>query len=295
MLEVVVKDEKVYQELKSMAVYASDLTHVCAFRDSMLQMLLDRGVELDMEALDDQESIPELTLVDGNVMKVVGGQPELLHFLGVRSEFDPTVPLGSMENVHRLLEAGLLKPDKKWLELYKKMGYRDHIKDLVCSKVRFHGKGKLLDAIDGSLTVQSLHFPDAKVKEIPMKQMVLRVVRKVEDVDNERFSQANAYQCDRNGQPVQELKVVVRFYNKCPILSSIFWQGATVTVSTGKVQELHDGTLVMYDPIVLPRGLDLKQDTMVSPPDRKVPADLWRNAYYEFMCRYHWVSERGGA
>ena len=321
MIEVQIRNESVYNELKPLASYASDLTRVCAFRDELLQTLQENGVEVDSDV---QHSIignakkPFLTVVNGNVMKLENAPAEMLYFVGVRSEFDPTISVRFMHEVKTLLDQGLVTADAKFKELYCHLGYRSKVSELVCAKVKFQGKGKLVDFVDPSLTVQSLKFPDTKQKQVKYRQIQVKCVmypgssrlnlepKEGDNVQSGKYSapyvEFNQYwecfvvQCDRNGKPIEDGQhdMVLRFYNRPLILKSVLYVGNRFNIACGRVTETREGYLSCYDPLILPKGMDLREDIAYSPPNRAIPADLYRNALFEFQLRYDfdkWAKE----
>ena len=168
MIEVQIYNEEVYKRLKPMASYASDLTRVCAFRNEMLDTLHEYGVDVDVEtvhAIRDMHETPTLTIVNTNIMKLKNASAEMLFFTGVRTEFDPTISIRYAAEISMLLKSGLVKADSKFAELYGKLGYRDKINELVCAKVKTQ-KGKLVDIIDGDLTIQSLKLTRSEERRV---------------------------------------------------------------------------------------------------------------------------------
>jgi hypothetical protein len=298
LIEVQIKEKELYERLKGQASYCSDLTQVCAFRDEMLEVLQESGVDVDhryAKAIKPKE--PVLTIVQKNVMKIVDGSAEMLYFCGVRSEYDPTISVRFMHEINLLLNAGLVKTDEKFREVYGKLGYRDKINALVCAKVKLQGKGKLVDFIDGELSLQSMKFPDVKEKEMLYKQMLVKVIRRPNDnstdssvvLEGDRYHEAFAVECTKEGVPIPNRMICLRFYNRPVILRSILYEGSKINIACRKITELHGDVLSTYDPLVIPNGLDLRKDVAYSPPNRSIPADLYRNALFEFQCRYNYT------
>lgn len=281
MIEVQLKSKEIYDSLKMYASYASDLTLVCAFRDEMKEMLKSYGVEFEDPNEGKEEEIkekPTLTLQGSKIMKLINAPAEMLHYVGVRSEFDPTIPIANIEQVHKLIEKGLIKRDEKFKSLYSPIGYNAKINDLICANVKFYGKGKLTDYLDGDSTIRSLKISEITEKPIIYKHFKLKVYSPVEA--KERYEEFMAKDITSGNN------IKLRFFNKPIILKSIAFKGNEISVSTAKVQQ-EGNYFVIYDPIILPKEMEMFKDIMVTPKGRKVPAMLWRNAYYEFMYRYH--------
>lgn len=299
MIEVQITDKQLYNRMKSFASYHSDITGVCAFRNELLETLRENGVEIDQEIIAESRKrpLPTITIVDGNVIKLQNAPAEMLYYCGVRSEFDPTVSVRFMHEIDLILRNKLVKADKKFLDVYGKLGYRDKIESLVCAKVKFHGKGKLTDFIDSSLTLQSMKFPDTIKKEVKYKQMLVKIIAHPNNnptdssavIENDRFNEAYAIECDRNGIPLPGRMICLRFYNRPIILKSILFIGNKINIACQRISEIGNGILVSYDPLILPEGLSLSCDTAYSPPNRSIPADLYRNALFEFQCRYDFI------
>ena len=210
-------------------------------------------------------------------MKLINAPAEMLHYVGVRSEFDPTIPIANMEQVHKLIENKLVTRDDKFKSLYSPIGYNAKINELVCSTVKFYGKGKLIDHVDGDATIRSLKLGEIREKPLVYKQFKVKVYSPIET--KQRYDEFLAKDSSGNNMKL-------RFFNKPIILKSIAFKGNEISISTAKVQQ-EDNYLVVYDPIILPEGMEMFKDIMVSPIGRKIPADLFRNAYYEFQYRYH--------
>jgi hypothetical protein len=300
MIEVQIKDKALYERLKEFSSYHSDLTGVCAFRPELFEMLKENGVEMDEAAVNEvnaKKPLPSITIVKKNVIKLENAPAEMLYFCGVRSEFDPTVSVRFMHEIDLILRNRLVRVDKRFLEVYSKLGYRDKISTLVCSKVPFKGKGKLIDFIDGSLTLQSMKFPDVAKKDIKYKQMLVKIISHPSNnpteslvvLEGDRYNEAYAVECNRDGIPLQGKLICLRFYNRPLILKSILFTGNKINIACQKISEINGDTLMCYDPLVLPKGLSLDGDTAYSPPNRSIPADLYRNALFEFQCRYDFV------
>lgn len=279
MIEVQIKDRSLYDKVKSYANYSSDLTLVCSFRDEMAPMLKNYGVEFNEEGLNlnENKGKPILTISGRNVMKLINAPAEMLHYVGVRSEFDPTIPVAKMEEVHNLIKEGLVKRDEKFKNLYSPIGYNAKIKDLICSSVRFYGKGRLTDYVDPESTIRSLKLKDCKEKSIVYKQFNLKPYTSI--MSKEKFDEFFAK--DSSGNNIK-----LRFYNKPIILKSIAFKGNEFSICTPRVGQ-EGGYFLVTDPIILPKGMNMFKDISISPIGRKVPANLWRNAYYEFMYRYN--------
>ena len=305
MIEVQIYNEEVYQKLKPLASYASDLTRVCAFRNELLDTLHDNGVEVDEEtihAIRDFKKTPILTIENGNIMRLNNASAEMLYFVGVRSEFDPTIPVRFAQEVGLILNSKLCKVDNKFREVYNKLGYRSKISELISANVRMQGKGKLIDFIDKDLTIQSLRFPDAREKEIQYKQLLVKVLKlpnkqKQDDLgdaiyDGRRYWEAMVVRCDKERRALDPKNpdniMILRFYNRPIILKSILYPGNRFNIACSKITETQDGFLSCFDPIIIPEGLNHSKKTAYLAPTRSIPADLWRNALFEFQIRYNY-------
>ena len=86
-------------------------------------------------------------------------------------------------------------------------------------------------------------------------------------------------------------KIILKFYNKPIILKSIAFYGNEIFIKTKKVSMNDKGDYIVYDPIVVPFEPKNNFDLIYSQAGRKIPADLWRNAFYEFQCRYELSSK----
>lgn len=279
MIEVQIKDKKLYDEMKNYSSYNSDITQVCSFRDELISMIEEYGITDIFKSKDyNKNDIPRLTIVNNNVMKLEGASPEMLAFVGVRSEFDPTIPLRNMREVKMLIDSNLITTTDKFNEVYSKLNYRNKIKELVCSNVIFYKVGKLIDYIDPDLTFTSMKLNDAVIKNVVYKQMEVKVIKNLES--KEKYDEIL---CENT---LNNTKIVLRFYNRLHLLKSIAFLQNRFNIACNKISELDVEYFVTYDPIILPNGLDYYNVNYASPPNRKIPADLWRNAYYEFMFRY---------
>lgn len=282
MIEVQIKVKEIYNELKQYSNYHSDLTQVCSFRDEIAPLLKEYNIDFDEEAIKNSlngknKEKPTLTIQGRNIMKLEGAPAEMLYFVGVRSEFDPTISVRNMNEVYLLVKNNLVKTDEKFDKLYSKMSYRSKINEMIASNVKFYGKGKVLDYVDGDLTITSLKFNEAKETPIVYKQFDIKITSPLEE--KEKFSEFSGV--DKSGN-----KVTLRFYVRSIILKSIAFKGNKISISAPKVQVLRNGVHMVYDPTILPSGLTYIKETMFSPINRKIPVDLWRNIFYEFRFRY---------
>lgn len=275
MIEVQIKNKEIYNRLVQYANYHSDITGVCSFRDELFPMLQSNG--LIVEKPKEMKSKPILDIQGTKVMKLVHAPAEMLHFVGVVSEYDPTIPITHMHEVNLLVQNGLVEPSKKMNEVYAPMGYRSKISELISANLRFYGRGKLIDYIDKDLSIMSLNFNQIKEKNLVYKQMELQILGPLEDKG--KYWQIASI--DKGG-----VKVLLNFFSKPALLKSIAFEGNVINVSASKVTEIGINFSIT-DPIILPRGLQLIKDIMVMPPNRKIPVMHYRNAYYEFMYRYH--------
>lgn len=284
-------NQALYDALKSYAGYHSDVTRVCAFRDSLVPLLLEHGVPLEHDCrmrvgVDRKATI---SVVQGKVMKVDHAEPDMLLFLGCGSEMDPTVSIFDIQQVKILLDAGLLIPNTDFLELYGPMTMSGHVGELVCSGVRVRGTGRLVDFLNKSATLQSLNILDAKVKPVN----ILTVHGEVQPlpggdghVNGDRYVSATVKA--ENG-----IRVEARFFSRSPLLLSELRPGNRITLGVTKVVERMEKTgdgreqEVWYvsDPMFLPRGLRLECMDFLSPSRRGVPAALWRCAVHEALLR----------
>lgn len=275
MIEVQIKNEEIYEKLKKSSSYHSDITKVCSFRDEMRDLL--DNYHLDYIRSGTTLDKPLLTIVSRKVMKLEGATPEMLHYVGVRSEYDPTIPLRYMGEVHQLIQQNLVECTEKFKEVYSPMSYRNKINDLICANVKFYNRGKLTDFVDGNLTIQSLNIPKCKEKTIFYKQMYLSVLS-----PQMMVGKTSEIKCvNDNGEPI-----LLKFYIKNELLKSIAFEGNKISILTTKVTESYN-SLMVTDPIIVPKGLELPEEIMYSPPSRAIPADLYRNALYEFLYRYN--------
>lgn len=300
MVEAQLNNEQ-FEHLSRYALYSSKNTLVCSFNDRMISMLKSNNVDfvhLDENGFPISENVyiqmkravPTISIVRNKVMLLQNATPEIMHFCGIRSESDPTVPLSHVGRVHMLLKEGLLNADEKFADLYTPMGYRGKIKDLICAEIKFYGKGRITDFIDGDLTVQMMHFVDAKVKEIMYKCMSVEAVvpDSVETpmVETGRSNTVYLMELDKDGKRTG-FGIEAQFFSTPAILRSIFLPGWCGRIACSKIREgRNDKVLNVTDPIILPNDLVMHSEEFVSPPDRKIPADLWRYAYYEFNMRY---------
>lgn len=293
MIEVQIKSKKLYEELKSYANYNSDLTQVCSFRNELYELLKEKGLEFDDKTIEkiSQETVtPILDITGKNIMKLINAPAEMLYFVGVRSELDPTIPIRCMNEVSLLIKNKLVKPTDKFSNLYNAMSYSNKISDLICSNVKFYGKGKLLDYLDGDLTIRSLNISKCREKILHYKQLKLKVLSPI--IEKDKYLEINCIEINEN--ITERTKYILRFYNKNNrLLNSIAFQNNIFSISTSKITEDKLGNFIIYDPIILPKGLDFTEDIMYSPISRAIPIDLYRNALYEFKYRY-WVKDQEG-
>lgn len=298
-IEVQLEKEK-YEDLKQYAEYASDLTRVCSFPSKLKMLLVEHGVEFDGHGAVKEEK-PILTITGRNIMKIENGEPELLHFLGCVSEFDPTVPLDYVDRVKMLIDKKVIIPDKKFRDLYSKMNYKSKIGDLISGNVKFYGKGKLIEYIDPELTMRSMNFSTYTEKEVNYKFMSVKIVQRTafpdeHDADGNsnkriptmhegsKYNEIWAVELDKKGRETYN-EIILRFYQRSPLLKGIFFQGNIVKIAAVKFAE-EDNKLKTYDPVILPGGFVLSKEIVSTPPDRKIPLNLARNAYSEFLLRY---------
>lgn len=275
MIEVQIKSKELYNELKQYANYHSDLTMVCSFRDELSDLL--KEYDIKFEEKEKEEKIPTLTITGRNIMKLEGAPAEMLYFVGVRSEFDPTIPIRCMNEVTMLIKNGLVERTDKFNRLYSKLGYRSKISDLLAANIKFYGKGKMTDYVDPSLTIQSLKFNECTEKPIIYKQINMKVLTPIEKKPKyDEFT----------GEDTYGNKIILRFYNRSVILKSIAFRGNNISIATTKVAVQDNDDHIVYDPIILPEGLTLIKDIMYTPKTRAIPIDLYRNALYEFKYRY---------
>lgn len=278
MIEIQITDEKVYNRLKKYAIYSSDLTRVCSFRDELANLLIENDLEVNVDENSTEKIIPTLTIQGRNIMKLQNASSEMLYFVGCRSEYDPTISVKNMNEVAKLVENNLVETDEKFNNIYSKMGYRSKINELVCANVKFYGKGKLTDYIDGDLTITSAKLPDHNEKPIVYKQMEVTITDPIEKKDKyDEFIGKDKYGS----------KIILRFYVRNPILKSIAFKGNKINIASTKIIVEDNNDHIIYDPIILPKGLTYVKDIIYSPKNRKIPVDLWRNLYYEFMFRYN--------
>ena len=277
MIEIQLKSIELYNKVKQYANYQSDLTMVCSFRDELSDILKEYGLTFEEKVDEKAKEIPILDIQGRNVMKLVGAPAEMLYFVGVRSEFDPTIPIRCMNEVRMLIKNNLVTRSDKFNKLYSKLGYRSKINELIAANVKFYGKGKLTDIVDGGLTIQTLKFNDCKEKPIIYKQIDMKVLSPLERKEKYDIFTGK----DQSGN-----KVILRFYNGPLILKSIAFQGNKISIATTKVVVQSNGDFVVTDPIILPNNLQFIKDIMFTPPNRAIPVDLYRNSMYEFMYRY---------
>lgn len=277
MIEIQLNDPRVYEKLKDYASYRSDITRVCAFRDDMAAMLASNGVVLDGEVSEREVVKASLSITNRRVMELQNASPEMLHFLSVRSEFDPTIPVGKMHEVHKLIESGLVDVNPKFNELYSHLGYRDKISELICSSIKFYNKGRITDFIDGDLTITSMNFNKLREKEIVYSQVELTVTSPL--TQEGRTKQFRAVDVEN-----PERIFFLKFYNTPQILRSIAFEGNRISVAMSKILQVGK-YLTSTDPIILPIGLNWRKDTLYRPITRQIPADLVRTAFYEFLYR----------
>lgn len=285
MIEVQIKNNNLFNKLKKYAIYSSELTHVCSFRNELENLLLNEGLteiykgdKIAQKSSEMEKEIPILTITGRNIMKLENATSEMLHFVGVRSEFDPTIPVRNMKEVALLINNGLIKPDDKFNNLYTKLSYRDKISSLVCANVKFYSVGKLIDFIDPNATFTSLKFNDCNEKQLCYKQMTVKIIKDIKNYD--KYDELTCQIVN------SEQKIILRFYNRPLVLKSISFLNNIINIACNKITEDNYCVLRTIDPIILPRDLDFIKSTYVSPKTRQIPADLWRNAYYEFMYRY---------
>ena len=279
MIEVQIKSLELYNELKKYASYNSDLTKVCAFRDELSDMLKWYGVEF--EEIEKPKIKPTLTITGRNIMKLENAPAEMLFFVGVRTEYDPTISINFMHEVNQLIESSSIIVDDKFKKIYSKLSYRSKISDLICANINFRGKGKLIDFIDPNLTIQSLKINDCIEKQINYKQIYLKVIENIDKKD--KYLEVK---CKNLDSKISQ-NIILRFYGKNPLLKTILFKNNKFSISTSKITEDEKNNLIIYDPIILPENLDLIKDIMYTPKSRNIPVDLYRNALYEFHCRYN--------
>ena len=282
-IEIQIFDNEIFDSLKKYASYSSEITRVCSFRPELKQMLISYGLEIKENNFESSNNKPLLTVQGSNIMKLENASSSMLYYVGCRSEFDPTISLKNTNEVCKLIENNLIDKSQDFNELYSKMNYRSKIKDLICASVKFYGKGRLTDYVDSEATIQSLLSPNnIKTKTIKYKQAKCKIL---EDLDDKSETKEKYWECKVQEEKTNQ-KFILRFYYKAPILKSFLFKDNIISFSTSKLLEEND-YIICYDPIITPNDLLLISDEFVSPPNRKIPADLWRNAYYEFKIRYN--------
>lgn len=305
MLELQVSDENVYKKLKEYSIYHSDRTHVLLISDKFKEMIKENAIshyqeynELGKIDNEIKGSKPILTIKGKNIMELVNASDSMMHFVGIRSASDPTIPIVYTSRVLKLIENDLIELDDKFQKLYYKLVYKNKINELVCANVKFSRIGRLTDYIEGELPITSLKFGSidkknpktgeslATYKEVKInyRQLQLELI--------ERYNTDGYIKCKICNSSSNQV-VLIRFFTKVPLLRSILYKGATINVAASKIRENRDYDWVIDEPIILPEGLDYREDTTVTTIKRDIPADHFRNAYYEFVLRNRYGGERG--
>lgn len=304
MIEAQLTQEQ-YDLLSGYAAYSSPMTRVCSFGDRLSHLLKEQGVSfqfLDAEGfpLEEWRTVdswghfvpsqqkPVATIIRKNVIKIEHASPELLHFCGIQSEYDPTVSIRDLDRLSLLIKAGAVQTDEVFEKTYTKLSYNNKIESLVCANVSLRGKGKLTDYISANLTFRSTTFNAPKEKPLHFKLMDVEAVvpKNGEGTVQAADRGVLVYLMElKNGKRTGQ-GVIAHFYTAPPILRSIFVPGSVTTIGIQKLKEDSRGVFLTDDPVIFPSELKLNDMVWVSPPDRKVPADLWRNAYHEFQLRY---------
>ena len=193
MIEVQINDLEKYEELKKYASYNSDITHVCAFRDEMSELLGSFGINYNAQQNkkdieNNKTIIPTLSIQGRNIMKLENASAEVLYYVGVRSEFDPTIPIKNMFEVNELIKNNVVQIDDKFKKLYSPIGYNAKIGDLISANVRFYKIGKLTDYIDKDSTIRGLNFAAAKEIKVQYKIFKIKILEAL-DEDSEKNRQ----------------------------------------------------------------------------------------------------------
>lgn len=275
MIEVQLNQDD-YNKLKKYASYSSDRTLVCAFRNELKNKLDELNIDYDKEQIINEPTI--LTIVNGNCMKLENATLDVLNYVGARSEFDTTISVRFMHEVKNLIDNNLVGVDDKFSEVYSPMTYRSKIKDLVCAKLRFQGRGRLIDYVDPEATIMSLKLNDTIDKHIAYKQLELIVETPFKKENKERYFTSKC-------RDSQNKMYDIRVYSINPVLNSLFIKDNKVNIITTKIS-FANGKNTIYDPTILPNGLNIISEEWKRPRTRQIPAELWRNAYWEFMYRY---------
>ena len=302
MIEIQIREKEKYDKLKHNASYFSDITRICQFRDEMRPLLVDNDIFNESNVFletsyNKPAQKPTLTIRGRNVAALKGASAEMLHFVGCRSEVDPTIALKDIGRLKYLIDSDLVEVDEKFLNAYSTMSYNSKVGELICANVSFYRVGRITDKLDKDLTMRAFRFSEAVEQVVKYRQFNnLEVIGPLEISGNIAIipcKQANSDSLNTDdGNSKQIIKI--KFYGPTDILKSISFKGNIINVATKKISSFYDKTIkkevvMINEPIIVPNGLDFSREVVYTPPFRgsasNIFADQWRMAWNEFQIR----------
>ena len=282
MIEIQIKDEKLYKKYKEFSSYHSDYTKVLELRDEMYDALIDDGLHVEKEQIEYQK--PVFTIQGRRIMKILNATPEMLYYLGVRTINDTTIANQDMRQVYELASQGLVDVDEKFRNVYSHLGYRNKINELICSTLYYRDSGRLTDQIDGVSTIQSMKLPDVVERDIPIHEKEIIISGQIVDYKKTWVI---------TGKTKEGENVRITFYNKPQVLRSIAFPGHKINIAFPKA-EFDKGTYYITDPLILPKGFKIfPYKGYRSPNPRKIVSLHFLNAYWEFKIRNEFGNKKG--
>lgn len=274
MLEVQIKDEKLFDRLKAHASYYSDVTKVLCLPDSFRSK-----IPVEYSVYQVMEDKPILKYEDGKI-KIDPMTDEIRCYLGMFKNWQYSVSLNDMERLQSLVENDIFVVDGSFKAEFTRLPSNAKVKDLnVASKgYRTNGKTFKFSSIEDVKLVdlfRGITFTEKKVSTKEIK--IVDFAKGTDRTSKERVE--ISFQCeDNNGNIVSKSAYVYK--NIDPIM--------TLLNDSNEVNTLFDEN----DNIVtfLPKEMEVDSIKVYSQSKSskklaKLPVAMFRLAYAEYLIR----------
>lgn len=282
MIEVQIKNEELFNKFKQMASYSSELTGICSFNENMLELLESNGVLIDQNQIKEKQQA--IITMNGNVMEVKNSTPEILAFLGNKSETDYEISVFYMDRVHMLILAGILEPDEKFKNFYSRVEDTDDLSILLYGNKRLQGENAY-EIFKEKLDKETITLADCPFTEEDYRTKDLSYV-----TDEVTFTSNLELNSNGKGYFVEAVskngrKYYITFYIRPTGLQRlIMYKGGSANIAFTSSRSQGVATFIS-SPEILPEGFNMKLVKMYTPYKRIPKVNTWRALFYEYKYR----------
>lgn len=284
MLEVQIKDPRLFEKFKEFATYKSELTKVAEFPDTMLDELKQYGILGEEEKI--EEAKKPVLRIKGQTMSIDNPTKEILVFLGNTMENDYEISIRFMDRVRMLIYSNVVDVDQSFLSFYSHLDGSEPLSELLYGDKNYRRKPSLQKVLeeregtDKKFKINETFLLDEEMiryKDVSYMTAELKFTTNLIKNENKGY---HIEGIDRNGK-----KYYLSMYSRPNYLESQLLHVGSITKIAFTSQQTRGMKIYVSGFEIIPRDMEMKLVRIYSPRTRMISTEYFRILYDELRFR----------